>query len=148
MNQHETGLLLTKVAAYDHRNLQDADADLLAWHEVLKDQDIADCMEAVVKFFTHERGWIMPSDVFRLARTVRHERSLAAARERAIEATPQPINHASALKKSKSAAYAKAFETGRANGNAERAYWTELRKTGDNQAAQAAAQATRKAAQA
>lgn len=149
MNQEETGRLLGFVAAFDHRNPQDADADIMAWHAVLHEQPLQDCKEAVVRFFKTEKGWIMPGDVFRLARHVRADRAREADKQRALAAAPAgpDLEHADIRRRIMDTPEFKAkFERGKIDGNAERAYNVKLRETGSRDKAAAAYRAVREAA--
>lgn len=72
MTPEQTVTVLAKCAAFDRRTV--GRADVLAWHEVLSDLDFAVALEAVKRWYTNNRDWIMPSDVRALAVEIRRER--------------------------------------------------------------------------
>jgi hypothetical protein len=151
MNQQETARLLAFVSAYDHRTItaELPNADVEAWWSVLHEQPLQDCKEAVVTFFRTEKGWIMPGDVFRLARRVRAERAREADKQRALTATPAPLTDADIRRRIRNTPEFKAaFDAARLEGNISREFETVLRQTGDRRSAVTAAQAFREAARA
>lgn len=72
MNLEETGVLLSKVQAFDNRNVEAA--HIIAWHEVLQEKNLTDCLEAVVAHYSRESAWMMPSHVMDHVRTVERDR--------------------------------------------------------------------------
>lgn len=69
----QIGDLLTVITALDRRTI--GDADIEAWHLILADLELEDCMHAVRDHYTERRDWLMPADV--------HHRATAIARARA-----------------------------------------------------------------
>lgn len=72
MNLADCAAVLAKCAAFDRRTV--GDSDILAWYEVLATVEVADALEAVTRWYTTNRDWIMPSDVRKLARDINQER--------------------------------------------------------------------------
>lgn len=72
MNLEETGILLSKVQAFDNRNVEAA--HIIAWHEVLNQKNLADCLEAVIAHYSRESSWIMPSHIMEHVRGVEDAR--------------------------------------------------------------------------
>jgi hypothetical protein len=69
---HEIGMVLAKAAIFDQRNV--GDSDILAWHEILKEVDVRDALDAVGRHYCDSRERIMPTDILRLIPTMRHAR--------------------------------------------------------------------------
>lgn len=72
MNRTEVATVLIKVTAFDLRTV--GEADVLAWHEVLADVDLADALAAVTRHYRDSTDRIMPAHVRRLARAVKDDR--------------------------------------------------------------------------
>lgn len=72
MNLEEVGAVLAKAAAFDNRTI--GDANLLAWHEVLGDLDVRDCLAAITRHHSESTEYLMPGHVRRLAEQIRKER--------------------------------------------------------------------------
>lgn len=72
MMASEVAELLGRIAAYDRRTL--GEADVLAWHEVLRDIAYDDALAAVVEHFKISREWLMPVDVRMGAKRLRGTR--------------------------------------------------------------------------
>lgn len=68
MTPEETATLLAKCAAVDRRTV--GRADVLAWHEIVGHLDLGVGLEAVRRWYTEHREWIMPSDVVELGREI------------------------------------------------------------------------------
>lgn len=85
MNRSETAVLLAKVSAFDQRTV--GEADVLAWHDVLGDLDLADALAAVSGHYRDSTDRIMPADVRRGVRELRAERRRLAEKA-AIRALP------------------------------------------------------------
>ena len=68
MNLEEIAAVLAKCAAYDRRTV--GASDVLAWHEVLERVELADALEAVKRWYSNNRDWIMPSDVLSITRDI------------------------------------------------------------------------------
>jgi len=75
VNRAEVAELLTVIASFDRRTLDDP--DVIAWHAVLRDEHLADCREAVVRHYAEKTDWIMPAHVRKGARMIRRERMAA-----------------------------------------------------------------------
>lgn len=76
MNLYETAQMLAKVQAYDSRTV--GEADVAAWRELLVDASLADCMEAVSRYFAEHTDRLMPAHVLRLVREIERQRAAAA----------------------------------------------------------------------
>lgn len=61
MNITETALVLSKIQAFDNRNVDDA--TILAWQEVLEPHTLADALRAVSDYFRVNSAWIMPAHI-------------------------------------------------------------------------------------
>ena len=61
MRKDELALVLTKAAAFDYRNISEADVE--AWMLVIGDLTFAECDAAVVEYYKENRERIMPSDI-------------------------------------------------------------------------------------
>lgn len=72
MTPQETGDVLAKAAAFDQRTV--GTADVLAWHEVIGNLDLADCLEAVTVHYRESTARAMPADIRKLATAVRDRR--------------------------------------------------------------------------
>jgi len=75
MTPAETAKVLTKAAAYDLRTI--GEADVLAWHEVLREYDFADAMEAVSRHYAEHTERLMPAHVRRIAQEIERDRRRA-----------------------------------------------------------------------
>lgn len=72
MNLAEANRLLTYVASVDGRRIDDA--TVIAWHSIVGDLHLADCMEAVRRHFANSKDWLMPAHVREAAIKLRDER--------------------------------------------------------------------------
>lgn len=61
MNYIEAGILLAFAAAFDHREVDEADAE--AWQLALADVELEDCREAVIIHYRQHDRRIMPADI-------------------------------------------------------------------------------------
>jgi hypothetical protein len=75
MTPEETATVLAKCAAVDRRTV--GRADVLAWHEIVGHLDFGVGLEAVRRWYTDHREWIMPSDVVQLGSEIIRERRKA-----------------------------------------------------------------------
>jgi hypothetical protein len=72
MNLEETSAVLGKAAGFDNRTI--GQANLLAWHEVLGDLDVRDCLNAIAQHHRESTEYLMPAHVRRIAEKLRTER--------------------------------------------------------------------------
>lgn len=72
MNLEETAAVLAKAAGFDNRSV--GDANVLAWHEIIGDLDVRDCLRAITLHHTDSTEYLMPAHVRRIAERVRSER--------------------------------------------------------------------------
>lgn len=72
MNRTDVVTLLAKVTAFDQRTV--GEADVLAWHDVLGDLDLADALAAVSMHYRESTERIMPAHIRKLVREIRAER--------------------------------------------------------------------------
>lgn len=72
MNLEETAAVLAKAAGFDNRTV--GDANVLAWHEILGELDIRDCLRAITLHHSDSTEYLMPAHVRRIAEKVRSER--------------------------------------------------------------------------
>lgn len=72
MNLGEANRLLTYAAAIDGRRIDDA--TVIAWHGIVGDLRLSDCLEAVRRHFAGSKDWLMPAHIRELAIKVREER--------------------------------------------------------------------------
>jgi hypothetical protein len=86
MNLAETADLLTLIAKYDNRRVDDA--TVIAWREVLADLAFSDCRAAVVRHFGLSDAYLMPVHVRRGAVDLRNRRREADDRRRLLEGDP------------------------------------------------------------
>lgn len=85
MNLAETSKLLTLIARYDKRKVDDG--DVVAWQPILADLNQADCEFAVVRHFGTSDAYLMPVHVRRGAlerARERHRRDREAQEQRAL----------------------------------------------------------------
>jgi hypothetical protein len=75
MRPEETATVLAKCAAVDRRTV--GRADVLAWHEIIGHFELGVGLEAVRRWYTNHREWIMPSDVVELGNEIIRERRKA-----------------------------------------------------------------------
>ncbi len=100
MNLEETGAVLGKAAAFDNRTI--GQASLLAWHEVLGDLDLGDCLDAIAQHHRESTEYLMPAHIRRRAlklRADRRDRERSDQQRHAIEAyaaTAGPLTDRSA----------------------------------------------------
>jgi hypothetical protein len=91
MNIHETSQVLAKVAAVDRRNV--GDAEIMAWHEILQNFELRDCLDAVALHRRESTEWVQPAHIRKLAMGIRDRRKSAEAK-RALPAAPPPARSA------------------------------------------------------
>lgn len=87
MTPSEVARVLTKAAAYDSRTI--GEADVLAWHEVLSEVDLADGLAAVALHYAEHTERLMPAHVRRIANQLakdRHRVEREARQRAAVEA--------------------------------------------------------------
>lgn len=72
MNIEEIGAVLAKAAGFDNRTI--GQANLLAWHEILGDLDLGDCLDAITAHHRESTDYLMPAHVRRIALKLRAER--------------------------------------------------------------------------
>ncbi len=100
MNLEEIGAVLAKAAGFDNRTI--GQANLLAWHEVLGDLDVGDCLDAISQHHRESTEYLMPAHVRRIAlklRAERRERERSDEQRHALEAyaaTAGPLTDRSA----------------------------------------------------
>lgn len=100
MNLEETGAVLAKAAGFDNRTV--GPANVLAWHEVLGDLNVHDCLRAITLHHRASTEYLMPAHIRRLAEDVRRDRQdqeLEAERRLELEAyaaTAGPLTDRSA----------------------------------------------------
>lgn len=66
MTYQQVSLLLSKVQAYDNRDI--GEAVIRAWHESLGDLELGDCLAAVTHHFAESQAWLMPAHIRELVR--------------------------------------------------------------------------------
>lgn len=145
MTPDQTKQVLAKIALVDNR-LVDL-ATIAAWHEIIGHLSYDDAMQAVTNHRRNSFDYLTPAHVVAGARIVREQRSIEMARQRAKEltrpATPD-MDYDALRRHTQTPQFIVDFKQGVIDGNAERAYWTEMRRTGgDTWAAHAAEQAVR-----
>lgn len=101
---------------------------------------------AVLEHYRVNETAVTPAGIRRLVLAQR-ERALAAQAALAAKPLQQDLTYDGILKHSKTAAFRAAFDAGRVEGNAERAYWTAIRECKTHREAQAVAQTVRNEAQ-
>lgn len=69
----EVGALLKVLAAYDGRNV--GEADLMVWGRQMADIEFADAAEAAHQHYGETRDWAMPVDIRRTAQQLRNVRN-------------------------------------------------------------------------
>lgn len=72
MTPEETATVLAKCAAVDRRTV--GRSDVLAWYEIIGHLDLSVGLEAVRRWYTDHREWIMPADVVQLGSDIIRER--------------------------------------------------------------------------
>lgn len=72
MTKAQVAQLLTVIAAFDRRTIGEADVE--AWHLILVDLEVEDCLEAVKAHFSTQREWLMPADVRTRAKATARKR--------------------------------------------------------------------------
>jgi len=136
MDRRETIAMLTWVNQVDPRvMLNEAAVEL--WAHSLAPFDSSEAKQAILEHYrTNESIAASPGAIRKRAQTVRNTRD---AQQRAIEPPSRPKTEADYRRKIReSPEFMALFEQGRREGNAERAYATVLRETGDRQQAFAA----------
>jgi len=72
MNVRETARVLAKAAAVDNRDV--SEVNVMAWHEIIGDLDLAECLEAVARHRRDSPGvYLEPGHVRRIAKVIRDE---------------------------------------------------------------------------
>lgn len=146
MNLTETKMLLAKAALIDNRAV--GELTIRAWQEVLANVDARDAMEALTLHFHESEDYLNPGHIVSGVRRVRENRRIEAQRQAALEsaahAARQPYEtergpalptNPEEMKRLLRERFPEDFERGVREGNAERAYNTILRETGDRRAA-------------
>lgn len=139
MLKSETAMLLAKAALIDNRNIDQATVE--AWHEIISDIDYADALQAITNHRRESTEYLTPAHIVAGAKKIRAERSTESARQRALTAKasrPKELEFSDYQRMVDRPEFKAAFEAGRIEGNARRAYKTELRRTGSHKAASAA----------
>jgi hypothetical protein len=72
MNIAETSMVLTKIQAFDNRNVDDA--TIIAWQEVLEPHTLQDALKAVSDYFRINSAWIMPAHIVERVRAMEDAR--------------------------------------------------------------------------
>lgn len=73
MNIQQTATVLAKAAAVDNRDV--GQAAVMAWHEIIGDLELAECLEAVARHRRDQPGvYLEPGHVRRIAKVIRDER--------------------------------------------------------------------------
>jgi hypothetical protein len=72
MNLEEIGAVLGKAAGFDNRTI--GQANLLAWHEVLGDLELGDCLDAIAQHHRESTEYLMPAHIRRRALKLRADR--------------------------------------------------------------------------
>jgi hypothetical protein len=83
VNRTETSQLLTLIARYDNRRVDDA--TVIAWHAVLGDLEPADCQAAVIRHVGTSDAYLMPVHIRRLAEEIDRERRKQIREAREVE---------------------------------------------------------------
>lgn len=139
MTPEQTKLILAKVALVDNRQ---ADITAIAaWHEIIGHLEYVDALQAVTNHRRESTEYLMPAHIVAGAKKIRAERSTESARQRALTAKasrPKELEFSDYQRMVDRPEFKAAFEAGRIEGNARRAYKTELRRTGSHKAASAA----------
>jgi hypothetical protein len=73
MNIAETSMVLTKIQAFDNRNVDDA--TIIAWQEVLEPHTVHDALKAVSDYFRTNSAWIMPAQIVERCRVMEQTRA-------------------------------------------------------------------------
>lgn len=143
MNLPDTTAFLTWLSQTDHR-IQVTDANIQVWSNALATIPTAAVKAAALEHYrTNETAAPSPAGLRKLALGAR-ERELA--RQSALTAAPAAPDRTEASIRQRimdTPEFRAAFERGRLEGNAERAYWTTIRETGDRTKAAAASNAAR-----
>jgi hypothetical protein len=149
MTPEETKQVLAKAAFTDHRTVDIQ--SIRVWHEIIGHLDYPDALDALTLHRRESAEYLQPVHIITGARRVRADRARDAGKQRALTAAPpKPDLTEPQLRRRifNSPEFRAEFENGRVQGNADRAYQTELRNTGDRRKAVQAAQASRDAARA
>lgn len=72
MNYGDTARLLATISTIDNRRLDETTVQ--AWHGVLGDLDIDECMEAVRRHFAKSTDWLMPAHIRATVAAIREQR--------------------------------------------------------------------------
>src|SRR5690554_4065455 len=64
MNITDTGKVLAKIQAFDHRTI--GDSEIMVWHECIGDLDVDDCMAAVTIHYRESTEWLTPAHIRRI----------------------------------------------------------------------------------
>lgn len=71
MTPSQVAELLAMASAFDRRTV--GDADVMAWHLVLRDIDHQDAQKALAAHYSETRDWVMPADIRQRVRTARND---------------------------------------------------------------------------
>jgi hypothetical protein len=132
MTPEETKQLLAKAAVTDHRTVDLV--SIRAWHEIIGHLAYDEVLEALTMHRRESAEYLQPAHIVSGVRRVRADHARETDRQRALEAAPS--NVADLTERSirrrimDTPAWKAAFDKGRINGNADRAYNTTLRETG------------------
>ena len=72
MNIAETAIILSKIQAFDNRNVDDA--TIIAWQEVLEPHTVRDALKAVSDYYRMNSAWIMPAHIVERVRAIEDRR--------------------------------------------------------------------------
>jgi len=72
MNIAETAIILSKIQAFDNRNVDDA--TIIAWQEVLEPHTVQDALKAVSDYYRTHSAWIMPAHIVERVRAIEEAR--------------------------------------------------------------------------
>lgn len=136
MKLDETAALITWLGQYDAR-IQVTHATRDIWHHSLSSFEFDECKQAILEHARYNENIVAtPAAIRARASQIVARRE---AQQRAIDPPVREKTEADYRRKIRETpAFMAAFEAGRREGNADRAYATVLRETGNRQAAYAA----------
>lgn len=73
MNIADTTKVLSLIQAF-HDKFDVSESRILAWHALLKDHQLSDCLQAVQEHYRNSTAWIMPAHVVERVREVEQRR--------------------------------------------------------------------------
>lgn len=114
--------VLTKISAYDRRNI--GEGDVAAFGEVLERNawiTPALALEAVARHFAESADWLMPAHLVKQARAAKAAQERAQARLTALEAKPAPTTHPGAFRARNPQKWDFLYREGRIDGATSRA---------------------------